>query len=175
MAGSSDAPARSTRINRLVDAIAKGVPAEPIVFSASTISTAERTDAHRSVWSSPSRPRRYRAAPAGSDPLKSDVMELAEESKRGGPDQQRRGVRPHRSLVTAIVAHASPSAAGVTAPKAAEQRRIRIDLKGRLAELCDHSAVFPNVSMSGGTFPPTGTPLNFLFLWHHKAQAPRLR
>jgi site-specific DNA recombinase len=93
---------------------------------------------------------------------KRDVVELAEELKRGNPDSNAGVFARIRSLVTAIVVHAAPSAPGGDGTKAAEQRRIRIDLKGRLAELCDNSAVFPNVSMSGGTLvareglePPT--------------------
>ena len=78
------------------------------------------------------------------------MTELAEELKGGDPDSNAGVFARIRGLVTAIVVHASPSVPGGDGLKAAEQRRIRIDLKGRLAELCENSAVFPHVSMSGG-------------------------
>jgi site-specific DNA recombinase len=148
-------------VNRLVDSIAKGAPAEPIVQRLKELE-AERTTLRAALEAAKEADNVIALHPQALTRYKRDVMELAEELKRGDPDSNAGVFSRIRSLVTAIVVHAAPSAAGGDGAKAVEQRRIRIDLKGRLAELCDNSAVFPNVSMSGGTLvareglePPT--------------------
>ena len=148
-------------VNRLVDSIAKGAPAEPIVQRLKELE-AERATLRAALEAAKEADNVIALHPQALTRYKRDVMELAEELKRGDPDSNAGVFARIRSLVTAIVVHAAPSVAGGDGTKAAEQRRLRIDLKGRLAELCDNSAVFPNASMSGGTLvareglePPT--------------------
>ncbi len=148
-------------VNRLVDSIAKGAPAEPIVPRLNQL-TLERATISAALEAAKEADNVIALHPQALARYKRDVMELAEELKRGDPDTNAGVFARIRSLVTAIVVHAAPSTAGGDNMKAAEQRQIKIDLKGRLAELCDNMAVFPNVSMSGGTLvareglePPT--------------------
>lgn len=87
--------------------------------------------------------------PKALDRYKRAVVELADEMKRGTPSE----FATIRELVTAIVVHASPSRPGGAGTKAnvEDDRRVRIDIKGRLAALCGNPALFPNMAMSGGT------------------------
>jgi site-specific DNA recombinase len=87
--------------------------------------------------------------PKALDRYKRAVRELAEEMKRGTPTE----FATIRELVTAIIIHASPNRPGGAGSKAnaEDDRRVRIDIKGRLAALCGNPAIFPNVSMSGGS------------------------
>jgi site-specific DNA recombinase len=140
----------NSEINRLVDAIVKGATSESIAQRIMELE-AERATLGAALEAAKEADNVIALHPQALTRYKRDVMELADELKRGDPDGNAGVFTRIRSLVTAIVVHAAPSAAGGDARKAAEQRRIRIDLKGRLAELCDNSAVFPNVSMSGGT------------------------
>ena len=98
--------------------------------------------------------------PKALDRYKRAVMELADELKRGSPSE----FSTIRELVTAIIVHASPSRPGGAGTKANAEgdRSVRIDIKGRLAALCDNATLFPNVAMSGGSLvageglePPT--------------------
>ncbi|SCB45757.1 hypothetical protein GA0061098_1011101 [Bradyrhizobium shewense] len=72
--------------------------------------------------------------PKALDRYKRAVVELAVEMKRGTPSE----FATIRELVTAIVVHASPSRPGGAGTKAnvEDDRRVRIDIKGRLAALC---------------------------------------
>jgi site-specific DNA recombinase len=83
------------------------------------------------------------------DRYKRALVELADEFKRGTPTE----CATIRELVTAIVVRASPSRPGGAGTKAnaEDDRSVRIDIKGRLAALCDNLALFPNMAMSGGT------------------------
>jgi site-specific DNA recombinase len=148
-------------VNRLVDSIAKGAPAEPIVQRLKELE-GERSTLRAALEAAKEGDNVIALHPQALTRYKRDVMELAEELKRGDPDNNASVFDRIRNLVTAIVVHAAPGAAGGDGAKAAAQRRISIDLKGRLAELCDTMGFFPNVSMSGGTLvareglePPT--------------------
>ena len=87
--------------------------------------------------------------PKALDRYKRAVVELADEFKRGTPTEY----ATIRELVTAIIVHASPSRPGGAGTKAnaEDDRSVRIDIKGRLAALCDNPALFPNRAMSGGS------------------------
>ncbi len=89
--------------------------------------------------------------PKALDRYKRAVRELAEEFKRGSATE----FATIRELVTAIIVHASPSRPGGAGSKASveDDRRVRIDVKGRLAALCDNPALFPNMAMSGVSGP----------------------
>jgi hypothetical protein len=91
---------------------------------------------------------------------KQAVAQLAEELKQSSPAE----FAAIRELVTAIIVHASPSRPGGAGTKAnaEDDRSVRIDIKGRLAALCNNPALFPNIAMSGGSLvageglePPT--------------------
>jgi site-specific DNA recombinase len=83
--------------------------------------------------------------PKAFDRYKRSVRYLADELKRGTPTE----FATIRELVTAIIVHASrPGGAGSKAG-VEDDRSVRIDIKGRLAALCDNPAIFPNLSMSG--------------------------
>ncbi|WP_409189850.1 hypothetical protein [Bradyrhizobium sp. RDM4] len=86
--------------------------------------------------------------PKALDRYKHAVMEFADELKRGTPTE----FATVRELVTAIIVHASPSRPGGAGTKAnaEDDRTVRIDIKGRLAALCDNPALFPNMAVSGG-------------------------
>lgn len=86
--------------------------------------------------------------PKALDRYKRAVVELADELKRGTPTE----FATIRELVTAIIVHASPSRPGGIGIKAnaEDDRSVRINIKGRLAALCDNPALFPNMAMSGG-------------------------
>jgi len=100
--------------------------------------------------------------PKALDRYKRAVMQLADELKRGTPTE----FATIRELVTAIIVHASPSRPGGAGSKASveDDRNVRIDIKGRLAALCDNPAIFPNLSMSGGTLVAGG---RYLYSPHH--------
>jgi site-specific DNA recombinase len=84
--------------------------------------------------------------PKAIDHYKRVVMQLADELKRGTPTE----FASIRELVTAIVVHASPSRPGGAGTKAdaEDDRSVRVDIKGRLAQLCDNSALFPNIRLT---------------------------
>jgi site-specific DNA recombinase len=90
---------------------------------------------------------------------------LADEFKRGTPSES----ATIRELVTAIIVHANPSRPGGAGTKAnaEDDRNMRIDIKRRLAALCDNPALFLNMAMSGkygsgGTTPSNTPPQNGL-------------
>ena len=86
--------------------------------------------------------------PKALDRYKRAVVELADEFKRGTPTEY----ATIRELVTAIIVHASPSRPGGAGTKAnaEDDRSVRIDIKGRLAALCDDPfSIFPSMAMSG--------------------------
>ncbi|WFU46113.1 recombinase family protein (plasmid) [Bradyrhizobium sp. CB82] len=92
--------------------------------------------------------------PKAIDRYKRAVGELADELKRGTPTE----FATIRELVTAIIVHASPSRPGGAGTKAnaEDDRSVRIDIRGRLAALCDNPALFPNMAMSGGSLVAGG-------------------
>ena len=137
-------------INRAVDAITKGAPPEPLIPRMHELE-AERTSVKAAIKAAEEADNVIALPPKALDRYQRDVSELAEELKRGTPGDNAALFARIRTLVTAIVVHASPSTAGGagTNAAAADDRRVRIDIKGRLAELCDNPALFPNVSTSG--------------------------
>lgn len=135
-------------IKRAVDAITKGAPPEPLIprmreLEAERKVLAERLEATKEADNV------IALHPKAIDRYKRAVMELADELKRGTPTE----FATIRELVTAIIVHASPSRPGGagTKPNAEDDRSVRIDIKGRLAALCDSPAMFPNMAMSGGS------------------------
>jgi site-specific DNA recombinase len=85
--------------------------------------------------------------PKAIERYKRAIVDLADELRRGTPTE----FTIIRELVTAIIVHASPSRPGGAGTKAnaEDDRSVRIDIKGRLAALCDNPALFPNMAMSG--------------------------
>lgn len=98
--------------------------------------------------------------PKTLDRYKRAVVELADNLKSGSPSE----FAAIRELVTGIVVHATPSRPGGARTKAnaEDDRKVRIEIKGRLAALCGSPDLFPNLAMSGGSLvageglePPT--------------------
>src|SRR5207244_4942410 len=115
------------------DAIIKGAPPEPLIprmreLEAERKMLGERLEAAKEANSV------IALHPKAIDRYKRAVMELADELKRGTPAE----FATIRELVTAIIVHASPSRPGGAGTKAntEDDRRVRIDIKGRLAALC---------------------------------------
>jgi len=136
-------------IRRAVDAITKeGVPPGPLAprmreLEAERTTLADRLEAAKEVDDV------IALHPNALDRYKRAVLELADQFKRGTPTE----FATIRELVTAIIVHASPSRPGGAGTKAnaEDDRRLRIDIKGRLAALCGNPALFPNMAMSGGS------------------------
>ncbi|MBR0792166.1 recombinase family protein [Bradyrhizobium manausense] len=147
-------------MKRIVDCIVvAGMPPEQFVTRMQELE-AEKTKVMAGLESAKGSDNVVALHPKALDRYKRAVMELADELKRGAP----REFATIRELVTAIIVHASPSRPGGTGTKASaeDDRSVRIDIKGRLAALCDNPVLFPNMAMSGGTLvageglePPT--------------------
>ncbi|WP_429041523.1 recombinase family protein [Bradyrhizobium elkanii] len=146
-------------INRLIDSIAKGAPAELIAPRLRELE-AERGTVRTALESAQQNDEVVTLHPKALTRYKAAVAHLADELKRGSPTE----FVAIRELVTAIVVHASPSRPGGAGTKAnaEDDRTVRIDIKGRLAALCGNPALFPNLAMSGvslvageGLEPPT--------------------
>jgi site-specific DNA recombinase len=146
-------------LNRIVDAIAKGMPPENFVARAKELE-AERGSIRVTLEAAKEADNVIALHPKALDRYKRAVVELADELKRGTPSE----FSTIRELVTAIIVHASPSRPGGAGTKAnaEDDRSVRIDIKGRLAALCGNPALFPNIAMSGGSLvageglePPT--------------------
>jgi site-specific DNA recombinase len=133
-------------ITRAVDAITKGAPPEPIIPRMRELEI-ERKMLSERLEAAKEADNVIALHPKAIDRYKRAVTELADELKRGEPME----FATIRELVTAIIAHASPSRPGGAGTKtnAEDDRSVRIDIKGRLAQLCDNPALFPNVAMSG--------------------------
>jgi site-specific DNA recombinase len=86
--------------------------------------------------------------PKALDRYKGSVMRLAKTLSEGSPVEQ----QTIRELVTAVIVYASPSRPGGAGSRAnaEDDRSVQIDIKGRLAALCDNPALFPNMGTSGG-------------------------
>jgi site-specific DNA recombinase len=134
-------------LNRIVDAIAKGMPPENFVARAKELE-AERGSIRVTLEAAKEADNVIALHPKALDRYKRSVAQLADELKRGTPME----FATIRELVTAIIVHASPSRPGGAGTKAdaEDDRSVRIDIKGRLAALCGNPALFPNIAMSGG-------------------------
>ncbi|MBR1300594.1 recombinase family protein [Bradyrhizobium sp. AUGA SZCCT0042] len=146
-------------IKRVVDAITKGAPPEPLIPRMRELE-AERKMLGERLETAKEANSVLALHPKAIDRYKRAVMDLADELKRGNPAE----FATIRELVTAIIVHASPSRPGGAGTKAntEDDRSVRIDIKGRLAALCGNPVLFPNIAVSGGTLvareglePPT--------------------
>jgi site-specific DNA recombinase len=147
-------------MKRIVDSIViTGMPPEQFVARMQELE-AEKAKVVAGLESAKESDNIIALHPRALDRYKRAVVELADELKRGTPNE----FATIRELVTAIIVHASPSRPGGAGTKAnaEDDRSVRIDIKGRLAALCGNPALFPNMVMSGGTLvageglePPT--------------------
>ncbi len=147
-------------MNRIVDSIVvAGMPPERFVARMQELE-AEKNKVVAGLVSAEESDNVIALHPKALDRYKRAVVALADELKRGNPTE----FATVRELVTAIIVHASPSRPGGAGTKAnaEDDRSVRIDIRGRLAALCDNPALFPNIAMSGGTMvageglePPT--------------------
>jgi hypothetical protein len=118
-------------LSRLIDSIAKGVPAEAIAGRIRELND-ERTATAHAINQSQEGENVVALHSAAIERYKRDVADLAEALKTGDSDGNAGVYARVRDLVSAIVVHAKPSEPG-----------IKIDIKGRLAALCG-SDIFPN-------------------------------
>ena len=146
-------------IRRIVDCIVKGMATDALIPRMNELE-AERKMLAARFEEAKEADNVIALHPKALDRYKRAVRELADEFKRGTPME----FATIRELVTAIVVHAKPSRPGGAGSKAntEDDRSVRIDIKGRLAALCDKAALFPNMAMSGGSLvageglePPT--------------------
>ncbi|MFK4581091.1 recombinase family protein [Bradyrhizobium ottawaense] len=135
-------------MKRIVDCIVvTGMPPEQFVGRMRELE-AEKTKVMAGLESAKESDNVIALHPKAIERYKRAVVELADELKRGSPIE----FATIRELVTAITVHAAPSRPGGAGTKAnaEDDRSVRIDIKGRLAALCDNPALFPNMAMSGG-------------------------
>ena len=147
-------------MNRIVDSIVvAGMPPERFVARMQELE-AEKAIVMAGLESAKESDNVIALHPKALDRYKRAVVALADELKHGSPTE----FATIRELVASIIVHASPSRPGGAGTKAnaEDNRSVRIDIKGRLAVLCDNPALFPNMAMSGGTLvageglePPT--------------------
>jgi site-specific DNA recombinase len=146
-------------IKRIVDFIVKGMATDALIPRMNELEAERKTLAAR-LEEAKEADNVIALHPKALDRYKRAVVELADELKRGTPTE----FATIRELVTAIIVHASPSRPGGAGTKAnaEDDRSVRIDIKGRLAALCNNPALFPNMAMSGGSLvageglePPT--------------------
>jgi site-specific DNA recombinase len=135
-------------IKRIVDFIVKGMATDALIPRMNELEAERKTFAAR-LETTKEADNVIALHPKAIDRYKRAVVELADELKRGSPAE----FATIRELVTAIIVHASPSRPGGAGTKAnaEDDRRVRIDIKGRLAALCNNPALFPNMAMSGGS------------------------
>ena len=140
---------------RLIDSIAKGVPAEAVAGRIRELDD-ERTGVALAINQSQEAENIVALHPSAINRYKRDVTDLADALKAGDSDDNAGIYARVRDLVSAIVVHAKPNEPG-----------IKIDIKGRLAVLCG-ADIFPNCAgntprkVSGGSMvareglePPT--------------------
>ena len=147
-------------MKRIVDSIViTGMPPEQFVARMQELE-AEKAKVMAGLESAKESDNVVALHPIALDRYKRAIVELADQLKRGTPAE----FATIRELVTAIVVHAGPSRPGGAGTKAnaEDDRSVRIDIKGRLAALCENPALFPNMGMSGGSLvageglePPT--------------------
>ncbi|RZN20098.1 hypothetical protein [Bradyrhizobium sp. Leo121] len=133
-------------IKRIVDFIVKGMATDALIPRMNELEAERKTLAAR-LETAKEADNVIALHPKAIDRYKRAVRELADELKRGSPME----FATIRELMTAIIVHASPSRPGGAGTKAnaEDDRSVRIDIKGRLAALCDNPALFPNTAMSG--------------------------
>ncbi|WP_315767115.1 hypothetical protein [Bradyrhizobium sp. SZCCHNR2009] len=135
--------------SRLVDSIAKGVPPEAIAPRLRDLE-AERGKARQALEMAQEADNVIALHPRALTRYKAAIATLAEELAQGDAELTAGAFAVIRELVTAIVVHAAPSDAGGDGKEKAEGRRVRLDIKGRLAAICGNPEMFPNISVSGG-------------------------
>jgi hypothetical protein len=135
-------------IKRIVDFIVKGIATDALIPRMNELET-ERKALTAKLEEAKEADNVIALHPKALDRYKRAVRELADEFKRGTPTE----FATIREQVTAIIVQASPSRPGGAGTKAnaEDDRSVRIDIKGRLAALCDNPALFPNMDMSGGS------------------------
>jgi site-specific DNA recombinase len=135
-------------IKRIVDFIVKGMATDALIPRMNELEAERKALAVRHEEANET-DNVVALHPKALDRYKRAVRELADEFKRGTPTE----FATIRELVTAIIVHATPSRPGGAGTKAnaEDDRSVRIDIKGRLAVLCDNPALFPNMGMSGGS------------------------
>jgi site-specific DNA recombinase len=135
-------------IKRIVDFIVKGMATDALIPRMNELEAERKTLAAR-LETAKEADNVITFHPKAIERYKRAIVDLADELKRGTPTE----FATIRELVTAIIVHASPSRAGGAGTKAnaADDRSVHIDIKGRLAALCDNPALFPNMAMSGGS------------------------
>jgi site-specific DNA recombinase len=130
-------------IKRIVDAIVvRGMPPEQFVARMMELE-ANKIKINAALENAKEGNSVITLHPKAIDRYKRAVAQLTDELKRGSPTE----FATIRELVTAIIVHASPSRPGGAGSKAnaEDDRSVRIDIKGRLAALCDNPALFPRV------------------------------
>lgn len=136
---------------RIVDSIAKGMPAEMIAPRARELE-AERIDLAGRLEKAKEADNVVTLHPEALVRYKAAVGELAKELARGPADINAASLAVIRELVSEIVVRAAPSRPGGVGSKAnaEDDRHVAIDIKGRLAAICGNPAIFPSTVRSGG-------------------------
>ena len=136
-------------IERLVDSVAKGMPADAIGPRVQKLQQ-EKSANLEAIEAAARADTVVQLYPQALSGYRRILADLAADLRRGEPQDNFEVFGALRRLVTAIIVHAAPSTPGGDASKAADTRKMTIDVQGRLAALCENPATNSKGSMSGG-------------------------